>query len=890
MARSTKKPAALPKAVDPFSIGAKTGTVPVRIGARFVELFSSNLYTSPNKAFEELVSNSWDADANTVYVNVPDSLNDSKAAVWVLDNGESMNADGLRQLWNVANSDKPAMRNPKRPQIGKFGIGKLATYILANRLTYLCRASDGVIRSVVMDYGKIDQAGKSSKGGGGDLMRPRGALELPMRTLTKSQLSDLLSQMSGGDKIEGLIADGIPSKKQHDSYIDEFGHPAGPKVPARKTWTLAIMTDLKEAGRGMQLGRIRWLLRTALPLGNDMAIVFNGEALESSTLDHANVASRAVIGPDLGVTKVVLSAGESGRNIDEFVQVRAHAKPFPHVKIEGIEGPITGSVIRFDRPITGRKSEEIGRSNGYFVNILGRVVNAVDPYFGLKNLNHTVWSQFRACVRVDGLNHEVSVNRDVLTEDRQLEIFRTFLRSLFNKMRVEEDNPETSRWPNAGREIAQSWGLIPLQYLRRAVRQYENRLGTLPDSMTVSPIADPRKAVDEWEAEVLQDPSRAIASVDFAPLGETRRLFVYDLPTRRIIVNLDHPFVQEHGYTVNEKRLLRNAAVVDVLTEAFMIDAGIPDALVDEVKAHRDNLYDLVARISRQSGVTIARLLMDSTANKDAFEDIIHDALEHLGFIVERLGDSGEPEGVAKAPAQVGSADDPTRPYSFTYDAKSSQHGRAKTKDLNVATLVEHKEAHKADYVLIIAPDYQEGQLSDIALRGGVTPARAKTMAKLLLLTAQTGPIDLRWFERILRITQPDEVDRTVDEYISKQTSDRKLEFRDVLDIVATMGVGDTQRIKFAVIAHELHKQKKFTANQVTDKEVMRIFMGIEVLVPTLVSISGDTLHLGTSPAKLQEAVSHALAEIPEEFKYGVQPDALRAPGSPLPREVSRAG
>jgi hypothetical protein len=48
--------------------------VNVSIGPKFLQLFSEQLYSSPNKAFEELVSNSWDAGATAVYVGLSPSL------------------------------------------------------------------------------------------------------------------------------------------------------------------------------------------------------------------------------------------------------------------------------------------------------------------------------------------------------------------------------------------------------------------------------------------------------------------------------------------------------------------------------------------------------------------------------------------------------------------------------------------------------------------------------------------------------------------------------------------------------------------------------------------------------------------------------------------------
>src|SRR2546423_15677655 len=88
------------------NIGEKVETIEVTIGPQFLNLFSEHLYSSPNKAFEELVSNAWDAGATAVYVHLPDNLRRANAAVWVLDNGESMDVQGLGKLWHVGTSTK----------------------------------------------------------------------------------------------------------------------------------------------------------------------------------------------------------------------------------------------------------------------------------------------------------------------------------------------------------------------------------------------------------------------------------------------------------------------------------------------------------------------------------------------------------------------------------------------------------------------------------------------------------------------------------------------------------------------------------------------------------------------------------------------------------------
>lgn len=83
-------------------IGHATATIPVEISTRFLEHFSEQLYSSPQKSFEELISNSWDAGADFVDIRIPPDLSANDATMAVLDNGVSMDEQGLRDLWHIA--------------------------------------------------------------------------------------------------------------------------------------------------------------------------------------------------------------------------------------------------------------------------------------------------------------------------------------------------------------------------------------------------------------------------------------------------------------------------------------------------------------------------------------------------------------------------------------------------------------------------------------------------------------------------------------------------------------------------------------------------------------------------------------------------------------------
>ena len=205
-----------------LAAGEPVGEVTVSIGPKFLHLFSEQLYTSPNKAFEELISNSWDAGAGVVYIGIPADLASASTVLWVLDDGVSMDVESMRLLWAVGDDHKAregweASRG--REQIGKFGIGKLATYVLANQLTYICKAPDGVVRAVSVDYRDILERGEEQE-------LHVDPLPLSVRELDEAALVALLNEL-GLTRVAELLVDGRVARPEDD----EGGCPI-----ARRTW------------------------------------------------------------------------------------------------------------------------------------------------------------------------------------------------------------------------------------------------------------------------------------------------------------------------------------------------------------------------------------------------------------------------------------------------------------------------------------------------------------------------------------------------------------------------------------------------------------------------------------------------------------------------------
>ena len=139
--------------------GQEIGKIPVPINYDIIRLFSEGLYRSPHKAIEELVSNGYDADASRVHVLLPDQPEDETnplTPLWVIDDGHGMDVDGFHQLWRVAESNKADQQPTNgRAPIGQFGIGKLAAYVLAWKLTHLSRVNDKFLLTIIKGQADI---------------------------------------------------------------------------------------------------------------------------------------------------------------------------------------------------------------------------------------------------------------------------------------------------------------------------------------------------------------------------------------------------------------------------------------------------------------------------------------------------------------------------------------------------------------------------------------------------------------------------------------------------------------------------------------------------------------------------------------------------------------
>lgn len=328
------------------ALGRKTDSIDVRLSYRIVELFSEGLYASPNKAIEELVANSFDAGATRVHVLLSANLHEQDATITIVDNGEGMDAAGLKQHWLIGVSNKRDLSHlPKgRQQIGKFGIGKLATYLLANRLTHISKR-EGKYYSTSMDFGALDNRVKQG-------VEPKTGIQIPLRELTETEAKQVLNPWAA-----------TPAFKKMNMAL--FGSRAAP------SWTFAVMSSLKPRVHEIKPGILEWVLRTALPLRPDFEIWLNGGKLSASK-QGKGLLRKWTLGQDM----VQLSKpAPKGIVASEDKRVASSSELRFGLDIPDL-GRVTGYAEAYRDLLTG-KSDELGRSHGFFVYVFGRLVNVL---------------------------------------------------------------------------------------------------------------------------------------------------------------------------------------------------------------------------------------------------------------------------------------------------------------------------------------------------------------------------------------------------------------------------------------------------------------------------------------------------------------------------------
>ena len=653
-----------------ISLGQDTGEpIQVRLSNEIVTLLSSQLYQSPLKAIEELVVNSYDANANKCRIFVPRPTGDLPA-VLVYDDGTGMDAAGLSNLWLIARSNKREenyQRRMNRKQIGKFGIGKLATYAIANSITYISRKENQIL-AVSASFGQFKED-------------PHGTVpvELPVTKVTdwnrlpESVVFQRSCELAGIDM--GSLFDSL-----------------------QKNWTIVLLEDLKPIP--IRLGRLKWVLRTAMPLRADFKLFLNQEQISSSKEDAGAVANFDII--DLPQNRL--------ESVNRKTREDWHTENDALVSTSFPAG-IRGSVMVTDRSLHAGKSSDLGRSNGFFIKVRGRLINEEDPLLGLSPRSFQTFNRFRADVTVDDLDQFLTAQREGVGESPLKTKLVPLLGELFNEARDryehylkdEEDEKKNKR------EDQRSY--VPTRLVEHpladvlSVPLIDSERGSEADEKWFYLEIGPEEDIGSLVGTLYTQPRSEKYQYRYTNRGRTSRLVQFVPKQSTFFLNQDHDLVKEYYDDPRARVLLEDIATAEAVLEVYLREHGMPAHVVGQVLERRDSLLRGLVNEHRFSVAAISQSLRDSADDEHDLEVALVAASRALGFVATHISGAGEPDGVGRF------RNYPDGEKKITLEAKSSR-GVPRLSHLDFAGLKEHVTNNDADGCLLVAPDYP-GHLSE---------------------------------------------------------------------------------------------------------------------------------------------------------------------------------
>ncbi|MGB3941284.1 MAG: ATP-binding protein [Candidatus Manganitrophaceae bacterium] len=832
--------------------GNETEMIDVRLSYRIVRLFSEGLYASPNKAIEELVANSFDAGARQVAVFLPADFHDQGATIAVLDDGEGMDAGGLKQHWLIGKSLKRDLAELPlgRNQIGKFGIGKLATYVLANRLTHISKAGDKYY-STSMNFKTVDDRGDEE-------VEPKTPIKISLRELT-------------GDQAKQALKNWVDATAFQKCGLKLFG------TGAAKSWTFAILSDLKDKVHEIQRGRLAWVLSTALPLRDDFSIHLDGSKLEPSKAGKGRI-KKWILGKD--IDDLPKPAPDEIEATEDKNQSKGSETRFAleHKAV----GRITGYAEAYRDLLTG-KSDELGRSHGFFVYILGRLINVEDGHFGIPadELRHGTFGRIRVVVHMDGLDEYLQSDREHIREGPVLKDAQNILRAIFNKIRPELEKADAEEDP--GTRLARKFAGSPASLSRRPIIEMaraaldgkiKSRYIALPPATTPN---ERDKLVSAMETRA-ETPEQFVGGIDFVyDATSDDGIAVYDAVTGRLRVNGLHPFVGAFfdEFTSKASGLpLEIFAMAEVLLESHLYQAALKQDQIDITMTARDELLRSVAQESgRRTALTIANALRNARNDEDKLEVEVVEAFRSLGFDATRVGGKGKPDGVAKAHLSP-STDNKPRRYATTLEAKSKKKDGAKlkTKTFGVSTIARQRDEWQCEHAIVVAPAFDHTPGNESALAKEIKADRDSTAAngKPRTITAihvddlarlvQLRPVKRLGLARIREMFQACSLPEHCKEWVDKveKESVAKPPYEKIINAIhALQQEYDMAAVEYGALRVALGKETP-PYKVSTNDELIELCKAMAAMASYEITATDRTVELNQSPANVLAAIESA--------------------------------
>jgi hypothetical protein len=850
------------------SMGKAVDSIDVRISHRIIQLFSEGLYSSPHKAIEELVSNSFDARAENVHVILSPDLTAADATIVVIDDGEGMDPNALKEHWIIGRSrrrDKASASG--RSPIGKFGIGKLATYVLAERLTHICKSSDGKIYATTMDYTTAlppsVQPGISDASQEGVFNDNK--INIPIRELTEKEAQEIIEPWINGSR------PGYQALKLFGSN-------------AKASWTVAIMSGLKPMGKRISRGKLTWILRTAMPLRDDFHLFLSGEPIESSKIEEPLI-EKWIIGKEIVADTLKKPCP------DDFVVTEDQSLPVGSIHRYGLSHPqlgrITGFMELYEYDLSGGKSAQLGRSNGFFVYVRGRMINTADEDdgFGIPRnlLRHGTFSQFRMVVHVDSLDDALRSSRESLKEGELYALTQNFLHAAFNLARnrlVEYEKTQSPASLLSSRISSTPGSLTRTPLFALAKLAIEGKVRPLyirlPDGLNAI-------NKDELIAQLqnrLHSEDDIVKNTILLPLDSRDGIALFEIAEGRLIINTAHPFVaafQEIYTKAYDSMPLDMYAMAEILTEANLYYLEVDETKIRDILNQRDEIlrYFVRSAVRRTPGI-IAMSLLDAKDNADNLEEETRAAFEAIGFDnVIRIGGNGKPDGTADAYLPATEEGEIQR-YRVGFETKSG--GKVSAKRLDTAGLYRHMSDYKCDHHIVVGNQFETStgedsasviQINELKRTTGktITLMRVDDLARLVRLMPAKR-INLQRLRELFRTcTTPEETKKWIDD-IEKEEPERK-PYKEILETIWQRGQSrEDHAIEYAAVMTAMEYLDP--PIKISKIQLIEYCKAMQAMAGGAVFARENTVEIRRRPDQVLQDIQHSIDEYPENERKNI--------------------
>lgn len=642
--------------------------VPVKYG--FVDQFSNHLYSSPRRAIEELVCNGYDAGATKCYVSTP---NDEEDSLQVLDNGKSMNKEGLETLWNIAGGEKKekaeegrertvdygSIRN--RQQIGKFGVGKLAAYSLGNKLIHV-----------------------ATKGG-----------ETRIVSLNKDNFHG--RDTSDPPEVEIYQMDEEDAKEYLSEYLEDI---PDPWEQPWDNWTLAIVDDVDSDSCGSELKShyLKRMFRSAIPREANFTIFMNNEEIQMRDFPDKRVEIENIANDDEAIARVESKLKEywmKNGDYDEEGDVPSDKYELETDRVELYEEGDERDIVRvpglgvvyiegaiYEEMLTSSKLEESNLYEyGFKIRVKGNLLNRGNPKFNTPAKEFGYWHRCRVEMEMPKLDENMLVQRDKVGEDEKAVLARKVMTAFYSELTSRARKKEEEEEGNNRTFGSRIQSTSPNDSTQALIGAFQNRGEEVPE-----------EGVNKVEVELgnREDSENSIILED-----------------NKIIVNQSHPFfesLKSGGNSVDEGfvKAVGEGMMANLLTEGMLFSENIDEDLINKVVNLTDETLIAASEYLEDRLKYLRENLVEKSHQTDEpFERAVQKAFEYLGIEALHDGRSGHSDLILEVPRNG------QENRRISVEVKGKEQGDVSHSDLSVSDALEHMETDDCDYALGIARTFQ---------------------------------------------------------------------------------------------------------------------------------------------------------------------------------------